>query len=49
MKAFRNIMRYFKGNANERPEVKTNQRSKPIVEKKDIIEAEFEDITDDKE
>ncbi len=46
MKAVRVVMRYFKQvSSKEKPEVK-QQRTPHKVDKRDIVEAEFEEITD---
>lgn len=48
MKAVRIVIAYFKqSSSNGHPEVKQN-RPPFKVDKKDIVEAEFEDITDKK-
>ncbi len=45
MKAARIVMGYFTQQSKSKPEV-NQQRTPHKVDKKDIVEAEFEDITD---
>ena len=48
MKAVGIVMRYFSGIPGNSEERITQKRNKTKVNKKDIVEAEFEDITDEK-